>query len=303
MTKGIIFDIQRFSLHDGPGIRTTVFLKGCPLRCSWCHNPESQDMHPQIGVLIERCTECGECVKVCPQGSIHLDRAERIERSRCRYCGACVRACPQQALERIGREITSGEVVEESKKDKLFFDQSGGGVTLSGGEPLFQYEFTLETARLLKKNFLHVVIDTCGYGGGGNTQNELIDLASIADLILYDLKIIDACTHLQHTGIPSKMILENARFLTREFPQKTLFRYPLVPGINDTTESLEKLKGFLHTLGAVKLELLAYHRLGASKYRKINKPWEMEHISSMDNTEVEKVKGELSKSLPKVEFL
>ncbi len=303
MTQGVIFDIQRFSLHDGPGIRTTVFLKGCPLRCKWCHNPESQDPRSEIGILFDRCTECWECEKACPQGAMQSNLAQRVERSRCRSCGACVRACPNRALELIGREITPQEIVEESGKDRLFFEQSGGGITLSGGEPLFQYEFTLEVIRLLKQNYFHVAIDTCGYPGEGRTQSELAAITSIADLILFDLKIIDSDAHKRYTGISNDIILKNALLLQDAFSQKIIFRYPLIPGVNDTPEAVDTLIDFLHTLKNVKLELLAYHRLGASKYRKISKPWHTEHLPSMGQEEVEKVKRVLSQSLPGVEFL
>lgn len=300
--KGIVFDIQRFSIHDGPGIRTTVFLKGCPLRCLWCHNPESQDPHIEIGFTLEKCINCGTCEKVCPVGAVRMTAPTRVERTKCTVCGICVDACPAGALELIGKEMTVEEVIEEVKKDRVFYEESGGGVTISGGEPLSQFEFTLELSERLKQDSFQIAIDTCGYLTGQNDDlKSLLFLAEIVDLILYDIKLIDDIKHKFYTGVSNATILDNAISLASKFPNKLLFRYPLITGINDTEKDLKLLIEFLGKLSYPRIEILPYHRLGVGKYSKIGKEYSLEYLFPPPEKEVEELQRRLKHSIPSIE--
>lgn len=278
-TRGIIFNVQHFSVHDGPGIRTTVFLKGCPLRCLWCHNPESQNPRPEIGFHPQRCLSCGICERVCPQGACSLLNPYRVNREKCDVCGVCVQHCPASALEIIGREVSVGEIVEEAARDEAFYLQSGGGVTISGGEPLYQLDFTLALVRCLKRMGYNVALDTSGYFEGTEKDTKvLLDLAQEVDLILYDLKVMDNKKHEKYVGVSNVTILENAYILGVRYPEKVLFRYPLVPKINDSQEDLEALGRFLTRLPKAKLEVLRYHRLGLGKYTLLGRECKLESL-------------------------
>ncbi|MEM3434008.1 MAG: glycyl-radical enzyme activating protein [Candidatus Methanomethyliaceae archaeon] len=297
MVKGIIFDIQHFSIHDGPGIRTTVFLKGCPLRCLWCHNPESQNPRPEIGFLSEKCVRCGTCEKICPQGACSLEFPYRVDRKKCNLCGICLHYCPSLALRIIGREVTIDEVVEEVSRDESFYFQSGGGVTISGGEPLYQFEFALSLAKSLKRLKYHVVLDTSGYSDGSEKDLEmLLELAKVVDLVLYDIKLIDAKKHERFVGVSNTTILENAYILASKKICPVTFRYPLIPGINDSPQDVEELIGFLSQFSeGVVIELLPYHQLGIGKYRLIGQEYKLEHVAPLEEEKILRIKRELAK--------
>ena len=278
--EGNIFDIQRFSIHDGPGIRTTIFFKGCPLKCFWCHNPESQNPNPEIGFYANKCLKCGICETICPLGACHLLNPKRIDREKCNLCGLCVEQCPSSALKMIGRETTIEEILKEVAQDEVFYQQSGGGVTLSGGEPLYQYDFALALAKRLKILSYHLTLDTSGYYQGNDSDlTILLNFAQGVDLILYDIKMIDDQKHQKYTGISNLTILENASILSLKYPKKMIFRYPLIPGLNDSPEDINLLKGFLSSLSNTVLEILPYHRIGISKYCLIGKEYELEMIN------------------------
>ncbi len=265
--KGLIFDIQRFSIHDGPGIRTTVFMKGCPLRCLWCSNPESQDPFPILITRDIKCTRCGECATVCPTGAIIIDNDEGriIDWSACTQCLECVDACKFQALNVCGKYMSIEEILEEVLRDKPFYRNSGGGVTVSGGEPLLQWEFVSELCKTFKENQLHTALETSGLIPWKNFERVL----EYVDLVLYDVKHLDPEKHLKGTGVDNKLILEN---LHRAAKKATIWiRTPLIASYNDSKSHFRNLVSLAKEIGAEKISLLPYHEGGKSKCEQIGK--------------------------------
>ncbi len=256
--RGMVFDIKRFAVHDGPGIRTTVFLKGCPLRCIWCHNPESMLRRPEIAFYPDKCIHCGRCLEVCP-----LPDDRKLDREYCTGCGACAEVCPSGARVLCGRELSVDEVMAEVVSDKAFYDNSGGGVTVSGGEPLAQPAFACEIFRSCRAESIHTVLDTTGYA----EWEVLAEVASHADLVLYDLKCADPQKHRELTGVSNEVILENARRLART-DKAMIVRIPVIPGYTDSPENIRDIGKFVSSLGdSVKsVELLPYNRLAEAKY-------------------------------------
>ena len=287
MTRGFIFDIKKYALHDGPGIRTTVFLKGCPLRCLWCHNPEGQNPGREIMLRPGRCLEgCSRCVHICPSGAISKAGSfPVIDASRCDCCGLCAEACPSEALEMIGKEMTAAEVIEEVMKDFIFYEQSGGGVTFSGGEPLMQPEFLEEALILAKKNHLHTVVDTCGEA----RFNFFVRLLPLVDLFLYDLKIMDGEKHKKFTGQDNRLILENLKKLV-SLTKNVIIRIPIIPTINDDEENLRAMSEFIASLGLIKgIELLPYHTLGRDKYARMGREYMLFNLKKPSPEEMQRV--------------
>ena len=256
MNKAIFFDIQRNSFVDGPGIRTTVFFKGCNLKCAWCHNPESQSAKPQMMFYKDKCTGCGKCKSVCPY---HLEQ--------CELCGKCTLYCPVDARMVCGKEHTVDEVLKEVLKDKAFYETSGGGVTFSGGECMLQIDFLAEILKKCKENGIHTAVDTAGHIPFESFEKIL----PYTDLFLYDIKIFDSQKHKQYVGVSNELILENLKKLF-ERKAKLWIRIPIIPDVNDSIEEIQKIKDFLKTIGtAEKIELLPYHAMGENKYRAIGK--------------------------------
>lgn len=261
--EGIVFNVQRFSLHDGPGIRTTVFLKGCPLRCEWCHNTEGIDPFPQVRLTSSLCTLCGHCVAACIRGGHEItpEGKHLLHIERCERCGRCAEACPSAALEMAGRLMSVDEIVQVARRDKDFYEQSGGGITLSGGEPLFQPTFSWVLLREAKRHGLHTALDTSAF-----TQWAILDLiAPSVDLFLVDLKHTDSARHKALTGVSNKRILANIRGLAEAgFP--LVIRVPWVPGRNTDEQFLEGLRALVLSLSPLPpVEFLPYHRLGRGK--------------------------------------
>jgi len=273
--RGLVFNIQRFSLHDGPGIRTTVFLKGCSLRCFWCHNPEG--IQPALEVLFhpERCIACGDCIVACPTGAQIRDAARReFNRERCKLTGSCVRICPTGALEWSAREMTVAEVMDEVLRDRVFYrsrESQEGGITLSGGEPVLQKEFARELLAACQNEDVHTAIETAGHV----PWSYLVELLPLTDLVLMDLKVFDPERHRQVTGADNRCILSNAQKLAdTEVP--IVFRIPVIPGVNDTEAEITALRDFVAGLqslrrdtSSINLELLSFHPLAVDKYRSL----------------------------------
>lgn len=271
--RGVIFDIQGYSIHDGPGIRTTVFLKGCPLRCGWCQNPESHSPLPELLFAAEQCAGCGRCVPACPHQAIRLQGAVSVtDRRLCQGAGACARACPNDARAIVGRWATTEEVFEAVAADAMFYRESGGGVTLSGGEPLAQAEFSTSILRKCKEAGFHTALDTCGYAPWPVFEQVL----RYVDLVLYDFKHMDAAEHRKLTGVPNDLILDNARRIHRELSIPILARLALVPGFNDSADNLESTARFIadELSPAVPIHLLPYHRLGTTKWERLDRAGE-----------------------------
>lgn len=263
-TRGVVFNIQHYSIHDGPGIRTTVFMKGCALRCQSCQNPESQSPRPELFFNVDRCRGCGECVAACPEQAIELvDGRSRTDRTRCRTSGECVKVCPNDARSLMGGDVSAGEVFDRVAADAIFYERSNGGMTLSGGEPLAQPDFAVSLLRLCRDAAIHTTVDTCGYAGWQTARR----VFALAGLVLYDFKHMDPVAHRQWTGASNELILENARRLRHELSVPMRARVPVVPGFNDSVDNLRATARFVATeLGeSVVVHLLPYHRLGEAK--------------------------------------
>jgi pyruvate formate lyase activating enzyme len=259
---GVLFDIHRYALHDGPGIRTVVFLKGCALRCQWCHNPESQHPQPELMLHPVRCIQCGTCYDVCPQDAIS---EVGTDWARCTTCGTCTAACYAEAREIVGQEMTVDEVMAAILRDTAFYDESGGGVTFSGGEPLLQGDFLLALLRACKAHDLHTALDTCGYAPT-ETLNRVRDYV---DLFLYDVKVLDDARHRAVTGVSNRRILEHLRLLN-DHGHRVILRVPLVPGVNDDDETIREIGALARSLACVeRIDVLPYHRIGIDKYGRL----------------------------------
>lgn len=262
---GIIFNVQKFCLHDGDGIRTCVFLKGCPLRCVWCHNPESLQKSPTLSFNKEKCSLCGKCLQVCAFRKIE-NGIVTINRENCSGCGKCAEACLNDANDLLGKEISAQEVLSEVLKDKMFYEASGGGLTISGGEPSYQPDFTLELLTLAKKEGISLAIETCGIGSRDFYEKCL----KLGVTFLYDIKCIDPLRHKALTGSDNAHIMENLRLLM-DNEADIIIRLPLIPGCNDTDEDILALASFLkENEGRYRYaEIMPYHALGTGKAEKI----------------------------------
>ncbi len=267
--KGIITDIQRYSINDGKGIRTVIFFKGCPLRCEWCSNPETQSITPQVLFSKMQCIGCMSCHKSCP---IELDLPNNIDHERCTRCQSCVNVCPTGALELVGKEMTVDAVLHEAEKDRLFYMQ-GGGITLSGGEVLMQWEFA---AAILKKarevHHMQTAIETTGFAN----WDKLWEAAQFCDEILYDIKHMDDATHKRYTGISNEKILDNIKKLAKQVPDKIIIRVPLIEGVNSEKKHIEEIGKLANQLNIKEVHLLPYHKFGEPKYQKLGRSYTFE---------------------------
>lgn len=286
--RGFIFDIRRFSIHDGPGIRTTVFFKGCPLRCQWCHNPESQSPFPELILNSRRCTLCAECLDACPHGAIYRQGDQILtDREKCRLCQTCAQVCYAEARQFTGEELSLAEVMAEILCDITFYDQSGGGVTFSGGEPLFQSDFLESLLKACKAHEIHTALDTCGYA----PFHTLERLREWVDLFLFDLKHLDDARHRELTGVSNRLILENLELLS-SLGHDLILRVPLIPGANDDPDHLDALARYASGLPRVlRVDLLPYHATGVEKYARLDKPNRMPQPAPHSATRLDEMQG------------
>jgi len=267
---GTIFDIDETALHDGPGVRMTVYLKGCPLTCAWCHSPESQARGPEIVWFETRCVHCGACVNICPQRVRRLGLIAPEDRARCTLCGACVEACPAGALEIRGRATTAGEIADHAERLMPFFARTGGGVTLTGGEPLAQPDFAHAIAALCREAGIHMAMETCGFAAWGTLER----LVEVIDLFLFDVKHPDPAAHEEHTGASNEPILANLRRLI-ESGADVIVRVPLIPGVNDDEATIGDLARLVVGLGADRVSLLPFNPATGGKYSWLGRPHPM----------------------------
>jgi len=288
--KGVIFDIKRFALHDGPGIRTTVFLKGCPLACRWCHNPESISPRPEIALYAERCIACGNCRAVCPRLEGRQGLApDVIIGGLCDECGLCVPTCYAGAVEMAGTTATVDEVVAEVLKDGPFYETSGGGATLSGGEPTMQFAFCRSLLAAMKDAGLHTALDTCGY----IQWERLQELLPLVDLFLYDIKVVSRAKHERWTGRDNRLILDNLKRLSQAGASIQI-RFPAVPGVNSARRDLEQLARLVTALQPPpEVALLPYHLLGSNKYERFRKPFPLAGKRGPGEARLERIRSSL----------
>ncbi len=284
MVSGTVFNIQKFSINDGPGIRTTVFLKGCPLNCLWCHNPESKSTKTELFYNFEKCVGCARCAKVCANGChIFKEDMHIYNREECITCGKCAEACYVEALETVGETKTVDEVITEVLKDKDFYDNSGGGITVSGGEPMLQFEFTFELLKAAKENGLHTCIETCGFA----KKENLIKIAPLVDIFLFDYKETNSKKHKEFTGVPNESIIENLKMID-SMGCKTILRCPIIPTLNDTEEHLSGIADIANELkNIIEINVEPYHPLGSSKAMFLSKEYPLNELTFPSNETVE----------------
>ncbi len=287
MISGLIFNIQRYSIHDGPGIRTTIFLKGCPLRCLWCHNPEGMSPSPEILVVESRCISCGECRSVCPNT---IDRENRGGDEgalrHCILCGACVASCPSGARELAGKSISVEGLTAEILRDRIFHDQSGGGVTFSGGEPLMQPEFLRAVLEECRRCGIQTAVDTCGYCA----PEHILGIAPFTDLFLYDVKFMSEDEHIKYTGYSNLPILENLASLG-QVHRNIRIRIPVIPGINDDDDQFEEAARFIASVSSIRqVDLLPYHKIGIAKFHRVGLSYRLEQVGRPAMERMEELK-------------
>jgi pyruvate formate lyase activating enzyme len=279
--RGLVFNVQKFSLHDGSGIRTLVFLQGCPLSCRWCSNPEGQAFSPQLAFDLNKCigtAECDRCLEACDAGAIAVadDGKVRIDRGRCDGCGACAESCPSLALSTMGRAMSVDEVMEAVEEDSSFYARSGGGLTLSGGEPLSQADFVIRTLEAARSRGIHTALETSGHC----RWEDLREACSLVDQVFYDVKSADASAHKDQVGVGNDLILGNLRKLCEQFPElRVVVRTPVIPGFNDSPESVSAIAAIVRELpGSRGYELLPYHGFGEPKYRQLGKEYPLREL-------------------------
>ncbi len=284
--KGLIFNIQRFSIHDGPGIRTTVFFKGCPLICKWCSNPEGINATQEIMVDDDKCIHCGECKKACPEEAvIGIEGNKRIDAGKCTLCMKCVDVCPVKALQCVGDFLSVSAVIEKAKRDALFYRNSGGGVTLSGGEALLQWEFARDLLKICKEEGWHTALDTTGFASWVNMREVL----KYVDLVLYDIKHMDEKSHIEGTGVSNKLILEN---IEKTASMASIWiRIPVLPGYNDSSEHMEMIAQVASKVVVAKVSLLPYHEWGRHKYGKLGTDYSFEYPGLINDEKLKEISG------------
>lgn len=287
--KGLVYDIQRFAIHDGPGIRTLVYMKGCPLKCLWCSSPQTQKFSTEILYTESKCEKCLRCVDECPKKAIIFSDKEKIkiDRKLCNTCGQCVEICPNQALKLIGDQRTVEELFQDVMKDSNFYRRSNGGVTIGGGEPTMQHEFVAELLKKCKETYVHTALETCGYVKWENLEKIL----EYVDLLHFDIKHMDTLEHKKITGVPNELILENAKKAAKMRP--IIIRIPLIPGYNDSEENLLNTGKFAAGLGEnlLRVELLPFHKFGTGNYEQLGREYELKDLEPPSEEYMNKLKN------------
>jgi len=287
---GTVFDIKRYAIHDGPGIRTTIFLKGCPLKCLWCHNPESWIQKPELHLRDSRCIGCGKCIQVCANKAITTKNGKIVtDSAKCNHCGSCADVCLAAAREMIGKTFTVNDLMKEIEKDLIFFDESGGGVTFSGGEPLNQPEFLLQLLKQSKLREIHTALDTTCHAD----QNLIKEIAPYTDLFLCDLKHMQTHRHKELTGVGSEIILQNIACLSA-LDKPIIIRIPLIPGLNDDEENIEATGRYVLSLkGVMRIDLLPYHSGGREKTNRLLSNIEIIESQTQSEQQLNKIADQL----------
>lgn len=296
--KGLIENIQHYCLHDGAGIRTTVFLKGCPLRCLWCSNPTTQERHAELLHHADKCFRCGHCADICPRHAVsRQDERMLFDRTLCDACGVCLAECPGKALQLAGTEREVDDILDDIQKDMNFYRNSGGGVTLSGGEVLSQAAFAREIMAGCRHYGINLALETSGFG----LRQDLLDLASMVSCLYFDVKHADSATHKELTGQGNERILENLDAVLDTAAEKLIVRFPLVPGVNDDENHLAAYAALMREMGRVRsLELLPYHRLGKNKYELLGRDYRLDHVDPMSKEDLARCGAFLRDRLPAV---
>ena len=291
-SKACIFNIQPYSINDGPGVRSTIFIKGCPLRCKWCHNPESNLMRPQLMFYSTKCIGCGRCADLCPQQAAHIvDGKAKTDRYLCTDCGKCTDICLMGAREIAGKMKTAEAVFHEIVKDKQYYQSSGGGITISGGEPLTKPDFCVELIEMCVKEGIHTAIETCGYASIDSVKQVFTKL----DLVFMDLKALNSELHKALTGCSNELILKNMQYAYHDMKKNMVIRIPIVPGLNDGKENIQESSLFIRDKLSEKVhvQLLPYHAMGNSKLENLENNNEQPYITVPSDAYMEMIKNEM----------